>query len=259
MSRLSRGVSKGISSVASIGKKFIDPFGLLGFGATPGVQNPFGVPDLSFLKDNKQFDFLKNLGSQYKPVGTNDTMFNELIGKINAPSSVDQVQKSIDSQSMQELLDNINTDERNTVGSTKSDFLDRGLGGPGQVSDIEANAIAQNRADANKNRTGARLSYANSELERLKNKENQVVGAYGDRYDTTNKNLTTDANTFNDLLKTGNLGYADTVKDRQSLIAKLMTDLYTGGAKNQIDTAQPGYLDNILRNVKLSVPLPIPG
>ena len=149
-------------------------------GQIPGTKNPFAPPDLSFLKNKI------DLTSGFKPIKNNDALFNDLIGNINAPSSVDQVQSQVDSDRMKQLLEGIGIDEKNVVGGTKSDFLDRGLGGPGQISDIEANALAQNRYDANRLRSGARTEFANSELGRLKAREEAARGAYGARYEAGN-------------------------------------------------------------------------
>jgi len=67
----------------------------------------------------------------------------------------------------------------------KSDFADRGLGGPGMGSDIEFNALAQAYGDGDKNKADARNTLAQGELDRLKAKEQAKQMAYGQRYATT--------------------------------------------------------------------------
>lgn len=158
------------------------------------------------------FDSLLKSGT---PANTSDQMFQDLIGKIGAPSSVDQVQSQVDSQKMQELLDQIDQDTANQKGSLKSDFLDRGLGGPAQISDIEAAGLGDLGAGAVKAKSAARLDYANSELARQKAQEDAVNAAYGAKYnagvatDTQNKNIAGQGalqqqQLYEDLLKSGN-------------------------------------------------------
>lgn len=185
------------------------------FGEKGGPANPFNPADpsslfntsrLDFLKNNKsnadQYDFLKNtrdanpflnslvssgttFADNYQaPTRTSTSAFTDYLSSINAPSSVDQVQRGVDSDLMNQLLEGIGTDTRNTVGSLKSDFADRGLSGPGMISDIEANALAQAYSGADKNRASVRGEFATKELERMKAQELAKQAALGQRYGT---------------------------------------------------------------------------
>lgn len=221
---------------------------LMGIGAKPGPANPYGKPDLAYLADTSNldylktpttalgtsgFDFLKNpsavapstsklsalpdalktFASTYKaPTGSSGLDFNDLINNINAPSSVDQVQSQLDNDRLTQLLSGIDSDTKNTIGSLKSDFADRGLGGPGMLSDIEGNSLAQAYGDANVTKANARNTEAQGELDRLKAKETAAQGAYTTRYqnqvasDNTDKTIaaagaTNDVNSYNQSLQ----------------------------------------------------------
>ena len=200
-----------------------------GLSSPPVSANPYDLGDPEFLRrllDTGQYDFLKNFGSQnlpgqgfrfsdlYKPpMGTSETMFQDLIKNIGAPSSVDEVQRGIESQTLQELLSGIDRDTRLATGSATADFADRGLMFPGGTSDIAQNALAQIQSDALRTKTGARLGFAGQELGRLKAREEAARGAYGTRYgvgaaaDTQGRNIysqgaLSDAEMLNQLLTT---------------------------------------------------------
>jgi hypothetical protein len=232
MSRLSKAAKKGFTPLTGLtgGLNALTGY-FTGYGSKPGEANPFGVPNLDFLKN--PIDLTKN----FKPIDTtaSDATFKDLLTNIGG-------QNQNDTEALNNLLNDINIQGNNTVGATKSDFLDRGLGGPGQISDIEANAIAQNRADTGRTAANARTTTVGKGLDRL-------ATAYGTKYAGSLDTAKTNAATFNDLLKAGGLATADA----SGTYAKLLADLYSGGEKNRIDTAQPGYLDNFLRNISLNV------
>lgn len=121
--------------------------------------------------------------------------FQDLIGRIGAPSSVDEISKGLENEQVKQLLDEIDRTTKGTVATTKLDALDRGVGGPGQYGDIEANALAQVRTGGDRTKAGVRLSAYQSELARQKAREEAVNSAYGTRYqvgaasDVQNKNL----------------------------------------------------------------------
>jgi hypothetical protein len=191
----------------------------VGLGGSSGPSNPVPLPDLSYLRKSNNLNFLRQPTAQnllnpgqysfLKGGATNpysndltdnapsfaDTYraprarsgldFNQLLGAIDAPSSVDEVQSGVDSDRMKQLLAGIDTDTTNSVGSLKSDYLDRGLGGPGMISDIEANALAQARTGGDKAKAAARSDFATKELDRLKARETAQQAAYGKKYDTS--------------------------------------------------------------------------
>lgn len=200
---------------------------VLNAGSKPGVPNAYGPPDLSFL--NNPIDLTKG----YRPIDTGgtDAMFQDLLRNIGG-------QNQNDTAKLNGLLGDIGIDERNTVGNLKSDFADRGLGGPGMGSDIEAAGLAQARSDADRTRANARTATVGAGLDRL-------AGAYGSRYTTGVDTAKTNAATYNDLLKSGSA----ITSEQQQKMAQLLAELFTGGQKLNADTQKPGYLDHILSTI----------
>lgn len=113
---------------------------------------------------------------------TGEQNFQDLLTNINAPSSVDEVQRMLESDVYQQALAEIDRQTGQDEAAVKMNALERGLGGPGQMSDIEANALAQARAGGGRNKALARTTLAQSELARQKAKEDAVRSAYGERY-----------------------------------------------------------------------------
>lgn len=287
-------------------------------GGSPGPGNPFGAPNLSFLddvskfkylmdpssysylKDATPYQFLKetpNLTGQGKsfadfysaPTRSSDAMFEDYIGKINAPSSVEDVQKQVESEQMAQLLSGIDEDTKQSVGSLKMDFADRGLGGPGQISDIESVGLGRTYADSLREKGKVRSDYAGKELERVKAREDAVRQAYGGRYaagvgfdtqaaDIASKGAMSDSQIFNDLLKTetdmgqkgdlayadllakGNQSYADIISGREKTYANILdardlakigqaTNLFNAGADRQIAGRIPGLEEYFKRSL----------
>jgi hypothetical protein len=178
-----------------------------GSGAKSGPANPFSLSykDLDFLKDPAKMQF------------------DDLIANIRAPSSVDAVQGELENERIGELLAGIDEDTERSVAGIKMDALDRGIGGAGQGSDIEFSSLGTARGAGVKAKSGARLAGMMAELERLKNRENAVTGAYGDRYSA------------------GVSG--------QNSLAQLMAQLYSGGAQRELAGStprQPGLLEKML-------------
>jgi hypothetical protein len=122
-------------------------------GNKPGPANPFGVPDLSYLIDPKRYGDVNN------PLGATAGYYDDVIKSASGRGSTD-------TDYMKLLLGDIDTDTANTVGGLKSDFLDRGLGGPGQISDIEANALSGARENALKEKNRTRLDFTRENLDR---------------------------------------------------------------------------------------------
>lgn len=142
-------------------------------GIPPIQQDPETNPAL--------YDVLK------KPLGTDtssaDAIFKDLLSNINDKAA-------LGSQGLNDLLGQIDQDTANQVGSLKSDFLDRGLGGPGQISDIEAAGLGDLRSGAVKAKSAARLGLAQTGV-------NDVNSALATKYSTTAdflKNDTTEQN-----------------------------------------------------------------
>lgn len=177
--------------------------GVLDYGASQ-PNNPYSPGDWNRLFDNSKFDYLKDatakaydpaisesnqLFDQYinsiksqGPVG--ESQFQDYISNINAPSSVDEARRSVENEQYQNALRDIGRQTESAIGSSKLDYQDRGLGGPGQMSDIEAVGLAQLRGQGAENEANARLSLYQQELDRLKAREEAARSAYGSRYQT---------------------------------------------------------------------------
>lgn len=121
----------------------LSKFGRSITGNKSGPANPFALP---------QFDY-KN------PLGATGSYYDELIKAASGRGATD-------TDYMKILLGDIDTDTAGAVGGLKSDFLDRGLGGPGQISDIEANALGGARTNALKEKNRTRLEFTNTNLDR---------------------------------------------------------------------------------------------
>ena len=143
---------------------------------TGNLANPVDTnPYIANLPQN-YLDTVKGSSS------TEDQAFQDLINKIGAPSSVDEAKKAADTEQLQQMLTDIGRQTAGSVASEKSDIADRGLGGPGQMSDIEAIGLAQARGSGEEAMNKARLTAYQSELDRQKAREEAVTGAYGERY-----------------------------------------------------------------------------
>ena len=167
--------------------------GSTGLNPVPGQTMPQPIPQTLPLYDIGSKNTFSNL---YKPPEMNsDNLFQDYLSKIMAPSSVDQVRSGIESDQMKENLAQIDRDTAGSIANTKLDALDRGIGGPGQNSDIEANAVAQLQAGGNRTKAAERSKLALSELDRQKAREEATRTAYGARYgagvasDTQNKSI----------------------------------------------------------------------
>lgn len=189
-----------------------------------GPENPFAPPDLTQL-----------LGLDVKNRGTGSEMaFKDLLGGINAPSSVDAVRGEVEDEQMKALLLGADEDIAAARGSTKMDFLDRGLGGPGQISDIEANALATLQGKGLRAKGDIRSGYALKKLDRLAERESAVRDAYKTRYNTQ-----TD-------LEESNM---DRELRRLLGIAEVQSGLYNQGADRKIAGRKDGLLDRIGLNI----------
>lgn len=259
------------------------------------------------LKDTSKYSFLKSadngLGdSSFLDVLKNptaidrskqNTAFDSLISSIDAPSSVDDVRGELDNERLGNLLTGIDIDTKGTLGGLKADYADRGLGGPGMISDIEANALAQARGDSDRRKSDARLSLATAELDRLKAREDARRAAYASRYQTEAASDTQDANTKNsmlsswaslldsrqkaeasnklsrdvgyaDLLKSADENYVSSVADANKLWAELLNQRQiaaTGQAVNSQQFADefaqkykdPGLFDKLLDKINIGI------
>jgi len=285
---LGKKLKKAVKSVSSGGLSNI-----LGYGGSAGPDNPYSTPDLSFLRDTSKLDFLKDprsnpyvanlpssmrtfAGSYRPPEDTSDTLFNDLLGAVpEGPTSSDAIYKEMDSERLAQMLEGIDIDTKGTVGSLKSDFADRGLSGPGMLSDIESVGLAQAYGDAGRTKAGARSEFATKELDRIRAREeadrDAKRRAYEARYgagiargtqerDIASRGALSDAASFNELLGE----QASLSSGQQNLFAQLLnardlgyagqtTGAYGDAEERRNKYAQPGYLDSILRNIRIGV------
>ncbi len=180
---------------------------LFGEGAKGGPANPFSLK-------YKDLDFLKDPGK---------IQFDDWIQNLNAPSSVDEVRRGVESEGLAQLMAGIDQDTARSVGNIKLDAQERGLGGPGVASDIEFSSLATAEGLGGETKANARLQGMMAELDRLKQRESAVSGAYGTRYGA------------------GVQG--------QSTLAQLMAQLYSGGAQRELagrTAAKSGLFENML-------------
>lgn len=187
------------------------------------LGNP-GVPDAGATGTNVGTagavpDLLKRLESLPSPVGDysnllkpppdlqaqSDKYFQDYLKGISAPSSVEQVQQQLEGQQLQQTLQQIDEDTARQLAKTKMDFQGRGLGGPGQFSDVEAGALGAVEAEAGKTRASARTQMEQADLARLAAREKQVQDAYAQRYGLQSQLAGTEAQ----MAQQGAFKYAD--------------------------------------------------
>src|SRR3990167_224823 len=135
------------------------------------IPQEYQPGDYSYLfTGEKPVDYtsrLKPFTDFYKPPeDTSAAMFAELLKSIEAPSSVEEVQRQIESEALKRNLEDIERGTKESVASSRLDFLDRGIGGPGQMSDIEANALAQLQTGGARTKAGSKTSVLLTQLGR---------------------------------------------------------------------------------------------
>lgn len=151
----------------------------------------------------------------YKAPSTSgtDQAFQSYIDSITGASPAEAATRQTEQDILKQTLEDIDLQTNQGLASTKLDMLDRGLGGPGQFGDIEANALAQVRTGGVKAADAARLSLAQTDEARAADREKALSAAYGTEYQTkaaqdsqaaqiAATGATTDVNSINDLLKT---------------------------------------------------------
>jgi hypothetical protein len=225
--------SKAASTVGSVGTNILGNIFGNPANQIPGTNNPFSQYSKE-LADKLLSP--TDLTSGFKPVDTtkSDTMFNNLLSSVGA-------QDVNLTQQMQDLLKGIDIDTSKSVGSLKSDFLDRGLGGPSQMSDIESAGLGDLYANAGLAKDQARLALGGKELD-------LINSAYGTGYKGALDTSTTNATLFNDLLKGG----ANLTADKLATLA----NLFTGAATNQREgymPATPDLFTKILGNTQINL------
>jgi len=239
MSKFSKGfkkATKGVKGVTGYGNKLFDALGF-NIGAKPGPDNPYSPADWSRLFDNSKFEYLKDYAPKaYAPVkAESEKLFQDYLGGIKSGYSTEDAQ-------LQSMLRDIGRETENSVASSKMDFLDRGLGGPGQMSDIEAIALAQTRGQGQELGDAARLNV-------LSGREKTLSDAFAKRYATGTDLGTREAEAGLDL----NKFYSELLSGREKEGLAGQSGAYAAGEEAKYKYAQPGYLDSILRNISIGV------
>ena len=116
------------------------------------------------------------------PEDTSDKAFQDYLTKINAPGGTEEVRKRLESDALTQTLADIDRDTAQQIADLKMSMQERGIGGPGQTSDIEQVALAQAGASGGRTKAQARTTLQSQQLEREAGREKAVAEAYGTRY-----------------------------------------------------------------------------
>lgn len=152
-----------------------------------GKKKKYNPPNLDFLRtanyDVNPYEIL-NRSREFRGSLSegNDPYFRDYLGSISAPSSVEEVQRGVEGQRLQDTLGDI---ERTTKGRFGEEFVNqylRGLAGGGAGSDIAGNALAQVGAQGGRAASEAYTNYALSDLQRQAAQEQAMRDAFLRRY-----------------------------------------------------------------------------
>lgn len=116
------------------------------------------------------------------PEDTSDKAFQDYLAKINAPGATEEVRARLETEALQQILEDIDRDTAQQIADLKMQMFERGIAGPGQNSDIEQVALAQARTAGGRTKAQARTTLQSQRLEREAEKERAVRDAYGARY-----------------------------------------------------------------------------
>lgn len=228
-----------------------------------------GILDQRKAKDN--FSYLGNLYGQPLNLREKATtfagvypnkQFQDYLSSINAPSSVDVVRKEVESDALRQIYEDIDRELKQAIGTSRIDFMERGLAGPGQISDIEQNALAQLKAGAIRSKAQAGTQIKLAEIERQKEKEKAVTEAYGKQYESFVKGALSDQAIQNRLLETesitnkeisakGLLALADIISRRDALLAELQTKKDLGRAELELKKLL-AEMDNVIKREEIA-------
>ena len=204
-----------------------------------GGSKGYVAPDLSFLKDTSGFKYLLDPSQEGYFSGDAETLFNDYLKSVTSPESY-----GAENDYLKQLYEDIDLQTNQALGGAKSDYLDRGLGGPGQMSDIESIGLAQVRGEGQKLKKNAATQLA---LDRAK----RLSDAYSTRYGA-GVSADTQVRGIND---SRSQLYANLLNQRDLARASGLT----GIAANQAQAYKPGIFEDILRNVRVGVNLGGPG
>lgn len=158
--------------------------------------NPYQAPNIDFLREaapSVNYDFLRkptNLTKKYQDFTNTapkvgEQRFQDFIGSINAPSSVDAVRGELNNERLNSTVDSIYRDTRDKFGKDLMSSFGRGIFDPstGADSDIARNSVAQIAASGARTVADARTTMGLGEIERLAEREAAGRDAYGARYE----------------------------------------------------------------------------
>lgn len=195
--------------------------GIAQMGGSDGPDNPFGVPDLSYLREPIKYEnFVGDVNRTISGLG------------LDVPSSVDQVKSQTEQEYLNTLLRGIGRDTDSAVGKAKGSFYSRGLFEPGAgvSSDIASVGLGQVLGQGQEKSEDARLKYALSDLDRLAAREDYSRRLKGSLVS----------------------GSADRQSGRDTAYAGNISGLYSAAEERKQKGKKGSYLDSFLRNFSTS-------
>lgn len=162
-------------------RQLLRPDAITSLGAAPGVGSEGSFVD-RFVDPTKggERSFVDRF--QESEAGSED-LFQDLLGNIDAPSTIDEVRREVESERLSGVLEDIDSDFASQRALDETSFFERGIRQPGATSDIAENALAQLEGDRIRTRGGERSKIALAEIERLKERERAKTGAFSKRFD----------------------------------------------------------------------------
>lgn len=275
-----------------------NPFSMLSdFGAKDGPANPYGPPDPSgLLKVDTKNSYMDEIMKPYSmtakpgsfydfykpPTSTAGDYFDKYVGSINAPSSVDAVRGEVEGDRYQQTLRDIARGTDMALGRGVKGYMERGIAGDGNDSDITRVGLAQIAGQGQEAAARAGLDYRMADLQRLAERESALRAAYGEQYragvqtDSQMRDLAARAasgdmqakqaydfenmrreDAQRQLLAQTGEGEASRRLNQNTSYYQLLADLFTGGETRKQAGEKPSYLDDLLRNVNVSLPIPV--
>lgn len=225
--------------------------GNLLFGSNPSGKNPYVSPNLDFLKQpaaTTDYSFLTNPDATKDPgLNTSTAAYQNYIGQLQAPSSVDQVQKDVNNQQLQNTLSDITRTTNQNLGTNLINSFSRGLYDPasGADSDITRIGLAQTAAAGGQQAANAYTTLADQNLTLEKQREQALTTALGQGY---NNAFTADQNNTA-LYASGMSGNTDAENKRRIALANAMIGVASSSADSANKSATPGLLQTALGNV----------
>lgn len=200
-----------------------------------GSSNSYNAPNIDFLREaapSVNYDFLRapRTGSQNR--------FDQWIGNINAPSSVDAVRGELNNERLNSTVDGIYRDTRDKFGKDLMASFGKGIFDPstGADSDIARNSMAQIAASGARTAADARTTMGLGEIERLAGREKSANDAFGAFYGTeSDADLSREGS-----YAAGLTGNADREAARRKALADALLGIASGESAGK--SSDPGML-----------------